>query len=662
MNSSDRQLNRIDRKLWNRFVRIAQPYWYPTEGRGGWILFGLLVLLLIFLFAVLFVAVSAAVLFGQQFFPEFVKLTAPGLAKLVEVVIASPAIYAVGLAIIIPLIGFALCRNQLRSRWKQWTFLALLLLLSLSVNGLNVIISYVYRFIDTALAEREAATFWRFLFVFGGVFIFGTPLVVIYRYIQNLLGLYWREWLTNNFLNKYFHNRAYYEINADDRIDNPDQRIAEDIRSFTNTSLYFLLVVLDSVITLIAFTAVLWSISQTLSLVLIAYTLIGTVVTAWIGKRLIGLNFNQLRREADFRYGLVHVRDNAESIAFYRGEQQESLQVGQRFAEAIRNFNILIGWQRNLDLFTTAHNYFVRILPYMVVAPIYLAGQVDFGAISQAIVAFSQIYSALAIVITQFERLSAFAAGINRLAVFKEALEAPIAVRKPAGATTIDTVEDSRIALEHLTLLTPNYQRTLVRDLLVTVQPGEGLVIVGQSGTGKSSLLRAIAGLWNAGTGCIVRPKLEEMLFLPQRPYMILGSLRSQLLYPNTNREVGEDELRQVLEQVNLASLPDRVGGFDVELDWADVLSLGEQQRLAFARLLVTKPRYAILDEATSALDLKNEASLYRQLQSTATVFISVGHRSSLLQYHKYVLELEGDTSWRLTTVEDYVPNLGAFA
>lgn len=662
MNSSDRQLNRFDRQLWNRFVRIAQPYWYPTEQRGGWIFFGLLVLLLIFLFAALFVAVSAAVFFGQQFFPEFIKLTAPGLAKLVESVIESPAIYGVGLAILIPLFGFALCRNQLSSRWKQWTFLALLLLVSLSVNGLNVILSYVYRFIDTALAERQAETFWRFLLVFGGVFVFGTPIVAISSYIQQLLGLYWREWLTDNFLNKYFQNRAYYEINADDKIDNPDQRISEDIKSFTNTSLYFLLVILDSVITLIAFTVVLWSISQMLSIVLIAYTVLGTFVTAWIGKRLIGLNFNQLRREADFRYGLVHIRNNAESIAFYRGEQQESLQVRQRFFEALRNFNILIGWQRNLDFFTTAHSYFVRILPYMVVAPIYLAGQVDFGAITQALVAFTQIYSALAIVITQFERLSTFAAGINRLAIFKEALEAPTAVRKPAGATTIDTVEDSRLALEHVTLLTPNYGQTLVRDLSATVKSGEGLVIVGQSGTGKSSLLRAIAGLWNAGTGCIVRPHLEEMLFLPQRPYMILGSLRSQLLYPNTNKEVGEDELHQVLQLVNLASLPDRVGGFDVELNWSDVLSLGEQQRLAFARLLVTRPRYAILDEATSALDPKNEANLYRQLQSTATVFISVGHRPSLLQYHKYVLELEGDSNWRLTSVEDYVPNLGAFA
>jgi vitamin B12/bleomycin/antimicrobial peptide transport system ATP-binding/permease protein len=555
-------------------------------------------------------------------------------------------------------------------KWQARGTLLLVMILSLGYTGLSVMLNSKRGELISALSARDETRFWQTILIFTGILVLYAPLYAGYVYLRDRLGLQWRQWLTTYFIDRYFQNRSFYNLNHGDAdIDNPDQRITEDVKSFTQESLTILLAVVDSLLAIGAFSSVLWGISKPLIGFLLIYALVGTLTTVGVfGQPLMRLNFAQLKKEADFRFSLVRVRENAEAIAFYQGEQYESEQIKGRFTEVFDNLKRLIFWELNLNILTNAYEFIPFILPAIVVAPGIFAGELEVGKVTEAQGAFIRVFFSLNLIVARFQSLTTFGAGVERLYTFLESLTTPPNELEESGSDDRSTIQTETLAavagstanclaIENMTLQTPNRQRVLIENLSVKLATGEGLLVRGPSGCGKSSLLRSIVGLWDAGRGTILRPPLEQMLFLPQRPYMILGTLRDQMLYPQMDLEVDDVQLRQVLLQVNLPDLEERQGGFDVERNWAEVLSLGEQQRLIFARLLINKPSYAILDEATSALDIENEKRLYQQLQASGMTFLSIGHRENLSNYHQSILEFTAHQTWSLTASPSVATN-----
>lgn len=570
-----------------------------------------------------------------------------------------------------------------QERWQLRAGLALLMTLLFIQTAFSVLFNQQTGEFISALASKDADRFWSSIWRYAAILTAAVPIYSLYYFVRDTIALRWRRWLTHHFMTRYFKQRAYYRLNAMPGVDNPDQRIAEDINAFTQQSLLFSMIVLGACIQIIAFAGVLWTISHTLVYFLLVYSVVCTVFTAKVfGKPLIGLNFLQLQREADFRFGLVRVREHAEPIAFYRGEAREMSVLEKIFYGVFTNYQRVLRWQFKLNLFQFTHSFLTLVLPVIIIANDVLNGNLEIGSAVQATGAFAAILVSLTVIVDHFEGLSRFSAGIERLYSFSEALDSQqlddqttSSVSKSTSesknsntsssssnssstssktVSSIITITGEDLCCKDLTIFTPDAEQMLLKDLNLKVPPKQGLMIVGESGTGKSSLLRAIAGLWSRGSGEIIRPVPQSILFLPQYAYLPLGNLRCQLTYPYTDSKISDQELLECLERVNLPTLAKRAGGLNAIMDWSKVLSVGEQQRLSFARALLIKPRYVLLDESTSALDAANEENLYCQLSDLAVTPVSVSHHHSLLKFHEQVLAMQADASWVLQNTKNY--------
>jgi len=549
---------------------------------------------------------------------------------------------------------------QSEERWSAYGLLAAVIGLSLGIVYLNVLITEWYNGFYDALQHYEEATFWSAMLRFSwlsGLYIAGS---VYQTYLGSMLQIRWRRWMTHNYLNDWLSDRTYYHMQIlGDNTDNPDQRIADDITTFVHGTLRLSLGLLSSIVTIASFIAMLWVLSNRLTIAIaghiwnipgylvwaaLLYSVVGTWLMLKLGRPLIGLSFNQQRFDADFRFNLVRVRENTESIALYSGEEQEHRGLGARFGFIFRNYWAIMRRQKIINWFSSGYGQVAIIFPFLVAAPSYFAKQIQLGLVMQISSAFGQVQGGLSYIVTIYPDLAAWHAVVDRLTGFSAHMR-KVRTRAAHETQLVQGTAD-HVRLESVNLQVPD-GRALLTDLSLSVAPGDTLLLTGPSGSGKSTLIRALAGIWPFGSGQVLTPPRAESLFLPQKPYLPLGSLRDVLLYPHGHIDTPDNLLTEALTAVGLPRL---IPELTQQKSWALILSLGEQQRIAFARLLLQKPAWIYMDEATSALDEAAEEELYRLLKARLphSTIVSVGHRSTLNAYHTTRLQLNGGGSWQV--------------
>jgi len=548
-------------------------------------------------------------------------------------------------------------------KWRAWGLTAVIVTLNLAYVYILVLINKWNNRFYNALQNYDKEEFFSALLEFSvlaGIFI----IVAVYQlYLQQMLEIKWRRWMTQKYLDSWLAKRTYYRLQLiDNNTDNPDQRISEDLRLFTNYTLRLSLGLLKALVTLVSFIAILWQLSGVITIpvggtevtisgymvwVAIVYAVVGTWLTHKIGKPLTKLNFDQQRYEADFRFSLVRLRENSESIAFYGGEARERQLFMGRFSSVLDNFWQIMKRQKQLTWFTSGYGQIAIIFPILVAAPRYFAKEIQLGGLLQTSSAFGKVQDALSFFVESYPLLAEWKSVVDRLNGFVGNIEKVKALADTGAA--IQHMPAPALTVSGLTIQLPD-GRQLLSDLNLSVPTGDSLLVVGPSGCGKSTLLRTLAGLWPYAEGHVIVPENQISLFLPQKAYLPLGTLREVLLYPGPRQSVSDEELYSAMSLCRLDGLK---GQLDRVEEWSHMLSLGEQQRIAFVRALIHKPEWLFMDEATSALDEPTERVLYKLLQEhlQSTAMISVGHRGTLNSYHKKKLTLDGTGNWSMLTL-----------
>jgi putative ATP-binding cassette transporter len=531
-------------------------------------------------------------------------------------------------------------------RWAGRGLLLVVVVLNLFIVYINVLLSKWYNLFYNSLQDKDFAAFGSLLIRFSWLAGFYIVAVVYQIYLNQMLQIRWRRWLTERYLGAWLTDGAYYRMQlTSGETDNPDQRISDDLRLFVTGALSLSIGGMRAVVTLVSFLGILWGLSGSVTLPIgagvtlpgymvwaaLAYAIAGTWLTNLIGRPLVRLNFNQQRYEADFRFSLVRFRENTEGVALYKGEADEMRSFRERFGSVVRNWWDIMRQQKRLTWFTSGYGQAAIIFPILVAAPRYFRGEIPLGALMQTSQAFGQVQDSLSFIITSYTDIAEWRAVVLRLLGFERALAR---VRADAAVEGVrhGTGAAGALSLDRVNLALPG-GRSLMEGVSFDIQPGDTTLISGPSGAGKSTLFRAIAGIWPFGRGEIRLPRDGRVLFLPQKPYLPIGTLREVVSYPTPPAGLSDGALREALQVVGLPELATRL---DETAHWALALSPGEQQRIAFARALVQRPDWLFLDEGTSAVDEETEARLYSLLRERlpGTTVVSVGHRSTLRAFH----------------------------